>query len=394
MPLKNWMNLTPKMDPPVQKRPFLRKGTGLRRYYPNLPSQTVNVPTGAKENDKELELFEIMEQMTTCQSFCSTSSVVMRFVNTEINLTTVPEPIEMNFGTEPSEVSFTTAPETIDEHDLVSVAETIDEEDEDDPSSTPETIDEDYLASVPEPVEEDDLTTPQHIEEEDLATAPEPTEVEDLATAPEIVTPHSKSVSFADVPKSFTPPGRARKEKILPNGDIEITYTNGTVKSVSYDGVWSRIKYFNGDIREAKNDGWFKYIYADGSGEYIHYADDTCQFKYSSGQIQTVRPDGTEEMTYPNGYHRKRYPDKKEEYNFNGESTLIVESNGNRTLVLPNGQKEVHTESFRKRIYPNGAARTIYKDGSQETVYPDGRLIMKDTLGVTLYNGYRWNNKD
>lgn len=41
-----------------------------------------------------------------------------------------------------------------------------------------------------------------------------------------------------------------KSEKHLPDGSVEITYSNGNLKNISADGKLILMKYFNGDVRE------------------------------------------------------------------------------------------------------------------------------------------------
>ncbi|XP_015191263.1 PREDICTED: centromere protein J [Polistes dominula] len=169
-----------------------------------------------------------------------------------------------------------------------------------------------------------------------------------------------------------------------PNGCTEFWYPNGNVKKVFPDKGITKMLYYNGDVRETRNDGKVKYFYA------------------STRTWHTTMPDGLEILEFPNGQVEKRSQNGMVEISFPDRSTQIIQvdgyekwelpdgtisetfANGEKVVILPNGQREIHTKDHKRREYPDGTVKLIYPDGIQETRYSNGRVRLKDQAGNLL----------
>ncbi|XP_030753170.1 centromere protein J isoform X2 [Sitophilus oryzae] len=181
-----------------------------------------------------------------------------------------------------------------------------------------------------------------------------------------------------------------KSENVLPDGSIEISYSNGNLKTISSDGQLIKMKYFNGDTKETDlKNNIIKYHYASTNSLHTQYPDGSELLEYSEGQKCKKYPDGKTEVSYSDGSIRLIYPDGTEEQQFPDGRRTVKHDNGEQIIFLPNGQKEVHNQNYKRREYPDGTVRTLYKDGTVETVYSNGRVRLKDSDGVLVMDTYK-----
>jgi hypothetical protein len=65
----------------------------------------------------------------------------------------------------------------------------------------------------------------------------------------------------------------ANREKVYPDGRKEIWYPNGNLKKISADGSFTKMIYYNGDVKETLSDGTVKYFYAQTKTWHTAYTD-------------------------------------------------------------------------------------------------------------------------
>ncbi|RZC40426.1 centromere protein J [Asbolus verrucosus] len=196
---------------------------------------------------------------------------------------------------------------------------------------------------------------------------------------------NTRSGDYLDVEKQYENTFRNKVEHLLEDGTKQTKYANGNVKTVSSDGNFITMKYFNGDIQETNLlDGTVKYFffskniwqttYADGL-EVLEFSDGIKEKRYVDGKCEVILPDNVVQITSPDGSQETKYPDG---------SVVKVKSNGDKILLLPNGQKEIETKEYKRREYPDGTVKILYPDGTQETRYSNGRVRIKDGDGNLL----------
>ncbi|CAG7729475.1 unnamed protein product [Allacma fusca] len=172
--------------------------------------------------------------------------------------------------------------------------------------------------------------------------------------------------------------------KILPNGDKETIYPNGTRKVIAHNLSEMKHYYTNGDIRILKRDGTVKYLYAESATWQTSYTNGVEYYEFANGQVERRNPNGVVEIVFTNGCVKYAHPSGTEECIFADNTILRVDPGGERSVVLPNGQQEIYGSDYKKRIYPDGTVKTVYSDGTQETRYPNGRVRIKDKQGTLL----------
>ncbi|VVC33351.1 T-complex protein 10, C-terminal domain [Cinara cedri] len=170
------------------------------------------------------------------------------------------------------------------------------------------------------------------------------------------------------------------RETVLDDGRKEILYSNGNLKKISADGINIKVIYYNGDVKETREDSE-RYYFAENKTYHSTYNNGLEIIEFPNGQTEKHYKDGKVEIEYVDGKKHTVYPDRKEVWNYLDGSVLTVNPNGHRELVLLNGQREIHTSEFKKRVFPDGTSKIMYPDGSQETKYPDGRIRKKDKDG-------------
>ncbi|XP_076254760.1 spindle assembly abnormal 4 isoform X2 [Rhynchophorus ferrugineus] len=181
-----------------------------------------------------------------------------------------------------------------------------------------------------------------------------------------------------------------KTEKVLSDGSIEISYSNGNLKKISSDGQIIKIQYFNGDTKETNlKDNIIKYHYAATDSLHIQYPDGSEVLEYPEGQKCRKYPDGRTEVSYSDGSLRIIFSDGTEEQQFPDGRKTMKNINGDQTIFLPNGQKEMHTSEYKRREYPDGTVRTLYKDGTVETIYSNGRVRLKDSSGTLIMDTHQ-----
>jgi len=80
------------------------------------------------------------------------------------------------------------------------------------------------------------------------------------------------------------------------------------------------------------------------------------------------------------------YIDGSEEYIYADQTIIRTDTKGEKTMILPNGEKEYHRNGYKKRVYPDGTEKIVYADGSQETRYKNGRIRVKDKQGNLIHD--------
>ncbi|XP_050315958.1 cingulin-like protein 1 isoform X1 [Anthonomus grandis grandis] len=176
-----------------------------------------------------------------------------------------------------------------------------------------------------------------------------------------------------------------KTEKTLPDGSVEIGYSNGNVKTISADGNHIKMQYFNGDTKETDLKGQtIKYHYAANNAWHTQFADGTEVMEFNDGQRCTKNLDGKTEICYPDGSLKIINSDGSEEQQFPDGRKTIKNPLGEVMILLPNGQREIHTAEYKRREYPDGTIRTLHKDGTVETVYSNGRVRVKNANGVLI----------
>ncbi|XP_066144324.1 centromere protein J isoform X2 [Euwallacea fornicatus] len=176
-----------------------------------------------------------------------------------------------------------------------------------------------------------------------------------------------------------------KTERTLPDGSIEIVYSNGNLKTISADGNIKKMKYFNGDTKETSlSDKIIKYHYALADSWHVQYPDGTEVMEFKDGHKCTKHTDGRTEVVFPDGTLRIINADGTEEQRFPDGRKTVKNLQGDQIILLPNGQREIHTEEYKRREYPDGTIRTLHKDGTVETVYANGRVRLKDAKGVLI----------
>ncbi|CAG9772187.1 unnamed protein product [Ceutorhynchus assimilis] len=173
-----------------------------------------------------------------------------------------------------------------------------------------------------------------------------------------------------------------KTEKKLPDGSIEIMYSNGNLKTISGDGKLIKIKYFNGDIKETNVEKQIiRYHYAAADSWHTQFPDGIEVMEFKDGQKCTKYNNGKTEVCFPDGSLRNINPDGTEETRFPDGKKTIKTAQGDTIILLPNGQTEIHTQEYKRREYPDGTTRTLHKDGTVETVYANGRVRLKGANG-------------
>ncbi|XP_050315057.1 uncharacterized protein LOC126749411 isoform X2 [Anthonomus grandis grandis] len=176
-----------------------------------------------------------------------------------------------------------------------------------------------------------------------------------------------------------------KTEKTLPDGSVEIGYSNGNVKTISADGNHIKMQYFNGDTKETDlKEQTIKYHYAANNAWHTQFADGTEVMEFNDGQRCTKNLDGKTEICYPDGSLKIINSDGSEEQQFPDGRKTIKNPLGEVMILLPNGQREIHTAEYKRREYPDGTIRTLHKDGTVETVYSNGRVRVKNANGVLI----------
>ncbi|XP_077863907.1 uncharacterized protein LOC100372964 [Saccoglossus kowalevskii] len=166
-----------------------------------------------------------------------------------------------------------------------------------------------------------------------------------------------------------------------PNGRRVITFTNGTRKEISPDGLTIIVSFFNGDIKQIMPDQRVIYYYSEAKTTHTTYCDGLEVLQFPNNQIEKHYPDGTKEITFPDHTIKYLFPNGCEESIFPDGTVLRVDKNSEKTMEFPNGQREIHTAQYKKREYPDGTVKTVYPDGRQETRYSNGRIRVKDKDG-------------
>ncbi|CAB3981140.1 centromere J-like [Paramuricea clavata] len=204
----------------------------------------------------------------------------------------------------------------------------------------------------------------------------------------------SRSVRFKDdaheeeekrpetLPKQLHSDGK--RETINPNGSRVVTFTNGTRKEISADGLSVVVTFFNGDVKQIFPDERVEYYYAEVQTTHTTYPDGLEVLRFPSNQIEKHYPDGTKEIIFPDQTVKYLYTSGAEECVFTDGTVERISVDGGRIVEFPNGQRETHTKLFKKREYPDGTVKTVYTDGRQETRYASGRLRVKDGEGRLL----------
>ncbi|EFA05098.1 centromere protein J [Tribolium castaneum] len=162
----------------------------------------------------------------------------------------------------------------------------------------------------------------------------------------------------------------------------QVTYPNGNIKTVSPDGNFITVKFFNGDRQETNLlDGTVKYFFTNRNITQTTFADGLEVVEFPEGVIERRFPDGRCEITLPDGAVQTTLPDGGTETKYTDGSIVKIAPNGDKVLLLANGQKEIETKEYKSREYPDGTVKILYRDGTQETKYANGRVRIKDSNG-------------
>ncbi|KAL1501309.1 hypothetical protein ABEB36_006653 [Hypothenemus hampei] len=181
-----------------------------------------------------------------------------------------------------------------------------------------------------------------------------------------------------------------KTERALPDGSIEILYSNGNLKTISADGKIVNMKYCNGDVKETNlNEKIIKYHYAAVGSWHTQFSDGTEVMEFADGHKCTKFQDGKTEVSYADGSFRVINADGTEEQTFPDGRKTLKNLQGEQIILLPNGQREIHTSEYKRREYPDGTLRTLHKDGSVETVYANGRVRLKDPNGILIMDTHQ-----
>ncbi|XP_028396867.1 centromere protein J-like [Dendronephthya gigantea] len=175
-----------------------------------------------------------------------------------------------------------------------------------------------------------------------------------------------------------------KRETINPDGSRVVTFTNGTRKQISADGLSVVVTFFNGDIKQIFPDERVEYYYAEVQTTHTTYPDGLEVLRFPSNQIEKHYPDGTKEIIFPDQTVKYLYTSGAEECVFTDGTVERISVDGERIVEFPNGQRETYTKLYKKREYPDGTVKTVYTDGRQETRYASGRLRVKDGEGRLL----------
>ncbi|GJQ78076.1 hypothetical protein Trydic_g2418 [Trypoxylus dichotomus] len=201
-----------------------------------------------------------------------------------------------------------------------------------------------------------------------------------------------KDLSARRIQQNMTVPldtSRGVNERVLPNGDKEITYPNGNIKTTSSDGNYISLKYYNGDVKETKLlEGIIKYYYAENQIWQTTMPDGSEILEFPTGQVEKKFKDGTTEIKFPNGVIRTSRPDGSESLSYPDQTQVEISAGGEKVMHLPNGQKEIHSVDHMRREYPDGTVKILYPDGIQETRYSSGRIRIKDRDGNLLLDSH------
>eukprot|EP00794_Sanderia_malayensis_P014387 gene14387-15884_t len=173
-------------------------------------------------------------------------------------------------------------------------------------------------------------------------------------------------------------------ERILSNGSREITFPNGTIKTIDPTNQNVVVSFFNGDMKQILADERVVYYYAESKTTHTTCKDGLEMFEFSNGQVEKHYPNGRKEIIYPDKTVKCIFVNGAEETVFADGTIQNLEINGDRTISFPNGQREIHTQQYKRREYPDGTSKTVYQDGKQETRYASGRLRIKDPQGNIL----------
>ncbi|XP_062503799.1 centromere protein J-like isoform X3 [Corticium candelabrum] len=217
------------------------------------------------------------------------------------------------------------------------------------------------------------------------------------------LTEQSKSVSFSDDNAASGEEDTSNKEKtgsmrsevlgrkiehsdgrvelVRADGSKTISYSNGTKKDVSADGLSVVLSFFNGDVKKITRDQKVVYYYAETKTQQTTYPDGLEVMEFSTGQVEKQYPDGTKEVIFPDQTVKYLFADGSQESVFTSGIIQRVTPSGEVTIEHPNGQREIHTRQFKRREYPDGTVKTVFTDGRQETRYACGRVRVKDGFG-------------
>ncbi|XP_063926663.1 centromere protein J [Zophobas morio] len=176
-----------------------------------------------------------------------------------------------------------------------------------------------------------------------------------------------------------------KSQHTLDDGSKQIKYSNGNLKTVSPDGNFITVQYFNGDKQETNLlDGTVKYFFAGKGICQTTYPDGVEMVEFPEGILEKRYPDGKSEITLPDGVTQTTFRDGTQETKYTDGSVVKINTSGDKTLLLPNGQKEIETKEFKRREYPDGTVKILYPDGTQETKYANGRIRIKDGNGTLI----------
>ncbi|KAM8952937.1 uncharacterized protein RCH25_043688 [Pelodytes ibericus] len=170
-------------------------------------------------------------------------------------------------------------------------------------------------------------------------------------------------------------------ERLLSDGRRVITFSNGTKKEISADGLATTVSFFNGDVKKIMPDQSIVYYYADAQTTHTTYPNGMEVLQFPNKQIEKHHPEGTKEIVFPDRTVKLLFKDGHEETTFPDGTVVKLEKTGHKTVIFHNGQKEIHTAQFKRREYPDGTIKTVYSNGRQETKYSSGRVRIKDQQG-------------
>ncbi|XP_022202602.2 centromere protein J [Nilaparvata lugens] len=145
-----------------------------------------------------------------------------------------------------------------------------------------------------------------------------------------------------------------------------------------------KILHPNGDIQITYDDGTNHYYFKESHVWHKKYCDGLELVVFDDGQIEINFEDGTREVLYTNGCRKLFVTGGDELWCYKNGDHVIVKKSGDRVLAFASGEVEIHRKDYKLKQYPDSSCKYLFANGVTETRYADGRVRVKDKEGNLL----------